>query len=1490
MSQVIDKIKEKYPAYAEVPDDQLTLKIAEKYPQYLDADPEFKADYGRLAIGASISAAQQGTAQLTRVLSSPAAGEAAQEGRMPGPTPAGTPPDAPTDTLRPQTAYERFRFGPVGQALLGKTSIEREHFKTGMGPIEGLTHGINLDLKPSDIAEAARQFTAAQLGVAPDKLAPKPTDESVAQAMHGSKTAALTIGSVKGLEDLDSFFTSPMGVATLGIGTLPKVAQRMIALGFSAQMARSTPEIARQLGEEYGKPEDQRDYQKIGNLTTQAIATTGFTVAGVLHGVMPGKPQIETVADNISKTAPATAEALQQQGENAIQRQTTKVLQPVQPQPGESKGEVPAQGTSAEAGTRSEPALSAETQERVNDVNRYNDLTQQFRALTLEKKFAPEGQAIQKQIEQVKNKYGGKPPTEPEYVTHAAYTDEDGNVHVGANHPEILEKLGVEGFDERESRNTPQFGYRTNLRPFVGRVEGGEVATASGQNMEPFEPGEQVHSDQIESTTEPGKALGDAVSPPVIQAGAAHITEIPETGAGGEKYGISAAVRAERAQAGQVAPIESGTSVKAADSIVMGREMNAADPGLPERFMQQFESDPNKNTSKAMIASVRAHGESLARAAREAEGRFGTDSPEWREADERLNQWDKRTKPIQTEWASQGEAQQGWTDLDTGSISGLQRERRRLTDKFFTDEEKTKAGDLAKQVRDAEEETNAANEALNDELRANDSPETRAQRDRDRASTAIDAANKAQETVEDLQKQSDEAIGQEEKTTTRTKLKAAESQRDAAQAEVAEAAKEEAKSQAAADEHQKLLDAGEKARKDLEAAHKAVKDAAAAVEDARKSTKSVEQVQLDAARRAFDAANKVVREAAVARANAENKARVAKVVRDQKTANVQVKAARSAEAAAVKVLRDAASARAKAETKARVAEAARAKGVESVQVKAALKAQEAVWKTLREAARRAAAAERKILGDSSIPVWNRAKSYLTEYDADGRQVPAAIRFDDLRNKIAADLGMTTDKVTRLLARSKRMKYLTDDAWIKQQRERNIKTKAKLWVQGLDMPAYEKFIRALPRVLFKIRVGFHGTVALGTHAPAVAFDPRFWGTYVRDFGNMYKMVGSRGFYEAQMQDLLRRKNFVTAKRGGLVVDPFKHEDFKSPGFASDTADKISKAMSDSLGVDPKWFSQMGERGYSILKVLRMDMFDQHWDALPKSLQTDEMAKSIADGVNHITGVVQTPAPFKAELVAFAPKLQMSRGAFLFGDPLRAGRTGLRAGVGAAQRGLGISGPMPEVTPAEAHFAIEQLKSKAYMAATLGSLLALNQGILMLSDSKQKVNFTDPFRSDFGKFKIAGLNVSYGNPLITMFRLPIRLGTLAVGPGGKLRKIIYPDEDAARIAWEYLRSQASPAFSLVLDQVFREDWQKRQLPNSERPEPKRLAAQGIGPYTQGEYWTQQALPIPAQEFMREVWQDGFGMTSEQAKSYGKAALSTVFMAGTGGRVSKDTEAPQ
>ena len=112
------------------------------------------------------------------------------------------------------------------------------------------------------------------------------------------------------------------------------------------------------------------------------------------------------------------------------------------------------------------------------------------------------------------------------------------------------------------------------------------------------------------------------------------------------------------------------------------------------------------------MAITRAHGEELASAGEQIESQFGKDSPEYHAAFKALSDWDARTKPMQTEWHKAGMAQQGETDIDTGSFTGLQRAYKNSTGKDFTPGQADTAEGLSKKVKKATAEADTAKQRL----------------------------------------------------------------------------------------------------------------------------------------------------------------------------------------------------------------------------------------------------------------------------------------------------------------------------------------------------------------------------------------------------------------------------------------------------------------------------------------------------------------------------------------------------------------------------------------------------------------------------------------------------------------------------------------------------------------------------------------------------------------------------------------------------------
>jgi hypothetical protein len=866
--------------------------------------------------------------------------------------------------------------------------------------------------------------------------------------------------------------------------------------------------------------------------------------------------------------------------------------------------------------------------------------------------------------------------------------------------------------------------------------------------------------------------------------GSPSVRQGPDTGGGwaegdgGDVYGIAQRVREARAKAGQVAPVASGQGVSAEAAVDWGREI-LKNGGDAEKALRQFESD--KKTSFDLIAVARAKGEELAKAARNIEEKFGTDSKEFRMAQKALSDWDTRTKSIQTEWHKQGMAQQGETDIDTGSFTGIARAVREVTGEDLNSAQAKTAKQIAKGVADADKAVEPAK--VNLQTAIDNLTETGAPRYSD---TIIKIAEKI---VSSLDKRADAA---------RARIRA------------------RAFTFSANIDPTVLRDVAE-----IGASH----IAHWGLDFAKWSKVMVDEFgdKINPhLKTIFDASQKLVD--AEGDKHGPNAETVKKAVK--KTGGTK---APTDLAEQQKVFQDYQS----------------GKPMTPIQVKT---------------------------------LWQRAKDeYINGGDTN---------MGDTVHKLADDLGIPAKDVLSGLSQTKQVKRIADDVWQKQRQARLLKQSAKRWVEHSQETWLQKVLPATAKTLFTLKVNMHGTVAMGTHAPLVVATHPI--VFANNFGKMYKLVASPEYFEMQKSALARRPNYNIAQRNGLVNDMNKMEDFNDPQLAQGFPKMAAwfKAQLDRVHLGR--FQGMGTRGYSVLKILRQDLFDHEWDKLSESQKSDSMAKAISDSVNHITGVTKAGAGQlgkAASYALFAPKLEASRVAVMVADPLKAANSLIKMG---------------NMTEAEKWFVKNQFKEKAKVAAVGFGLLLANQQLNNLFGDKKKLNGVpaslggggwNPMASDFMKFRVAGMNFAWGSPFLTMARLPLRLYQIGAGSGGKTKYLIYPDESMYKTAGSYLRTQASPFLSPIISVITKGDYADRPLPQipgygEPPPVPKRLAAQGVKPYTWPEFLSDIVLPIPVEQAMNDIWHSHeLSNTEQQDHALTKAFVTGIIMAGTGGRVSDD-----
>jgi hypothetical protein len=930
--------------------------------------------------------------------------------------------------------------------------------------------------------------------------------------------------------------------------------------------------------------------------------------------------------------------------------------------------------------------------------------------------------------------------------------------------PEAAATPEVSDASSQPSTATVYGDVRTQPVAGEGQVpvqESGEGVRPNIQEGTPAAPGTRIVPPEAEQARVPLEQ--PSIPGEVVGMGGATPSEFSPEVATPDVYGIAERVRESRAAAGQVEPVEPGQGIAAKDSVEAGRQLIQSGVD-PIKVMDEFEK--TKRLSSEDMAVSRAYGETLAAQARTIEETKGTGSPEYQKAYDELSAWDKRSKAMQTEWHKSGMAQQGMTDLDTGSFTGLAREFKDQTGKDFSKGQEKVAQRKAKSVKEVKAEEQQAREVF---VKA--TQETR--------------------SLTDAEKAAQQAVWRQHREAAIRGAKAENAKRLA----------------------------------DIDRA-----DAVMAVQEAAK-------------KRAQDAVNKTLTGMAKKAADLENAKRV-------KAADDRLKIAEAA--------------RKKADIKLRKAQA-----------------------EIRNAAIKAVRANNKLrVLKADLPdwAWTKAKEYI---------VTGHENLNDIVAKIGTDTGLSNKQVLDALGKDKRKKYLADDLWKKQQRVRLLDQSAKRWLKQQQMPFLLRKGEQLASGMFNLKIGggLHGFVALGTHAPMMFFRPNLAKLYIQKYGQMASMIKNRAFYEASIQDLQRRPNYRRAQEAGLGNNPYMFEDFSTGTMAP---------WKKFLGVDKLQAALgAGNRGYSVLKFLRQDLFDLAWDKLNLTEKTPEMAKVIATIANHETGWSQKAGFRGAHLGLFAPRLLMAKTGYVFGDPLKA------LGVAAKMAASTVSN-WEKATPAEKYFAAHVFKEKATVIATMASMLAINQAILSALGSDQKINGVpeelggkgfDPMASDFLKFKGAGKTVSYGNSFIALARLPLRIQA-NIENKSKLNKIVYEDENVYKTIGNFARTQLSPAAGAATDLAFGRDFQGRPLPSKgfgtmegDSNVPKRLRAQGVQPYTWPEYLTVTALPIPLAEAMHDVWHDGYGLDEKGVDWMQKlwAIIQTIpetgAMALTGARIGED-----
>lgn len=137
-------------------------------------------------------------------------------------------------------------------------------------------------------------------GMSAQDLALKLVPESAKQTTAGK----IAVGTQKGVNEAVKGFVSPLGIATLGLGSLPKAAQSLISAAFATHMATTLPEQTK-LAVQAIK---EGDTEKAAQYITGTALTGAFVGLAGKHAITSGKEVLTDFKMEAAKeVGPATA-------------------------------------------------------------------------------------------------------------------------------------------------------------------------------------------------------------------------------------------------------------------------------------------------------------------------------------------------------------------------------------------------------------------------------------------------------------------------------------------------------------------------------------------------------------------------------------------------------------------------------------------------------------------------------------------------------------------------------------------------------------------------------------------------------------------------------------------------------------------------------------------------------------------------------------------------------------------------------------------------------------------------------------------------------------------------------------------------------------------------------------------------------------------------------------------------------------------------------
>lgn len=471
-----------------------------------------------------------------------------------------------------------------------------------------------------------------------------------------------------------------------------------------------------------------------------------------------------------------------------------------------------------------------------------------------------------------------------------------------------------------------------------------------------------------------------------------------------------------------------------------------------------------------------------------------------------------------------------------------------------------------------------------------------------------------------------------------------------------------------------------------------------------------------------------------------------------------------------------------------------------------------------------------IKDDERITIWKWAKENGIDHGLPIEKVGDAINQHFFN-------GMAKPEwITDILSgRKTPFRQLSDEAWRKQYNRRQIVLQAQDLAREQGRSPIAKTLQRLWDIPRSAAVFGHGVVFPVTHGGDLALRPQSWGVFMRGLLNTWTKSWSPAKTERLLDAMKRQPLFDTALRSGLDVS--------------------ERSPTDQILLGKK--GSPGQRAWSILKAMRFELWNHEMQrrtnpSMPQE-QVLEIGKNLAEWANHATGSAKGPISNLGGNVLFGPKLTQSKLNRIFVDPAKT---------------ISTFANWKNATAGEKAVAWTRLSgAMQYLGTGLG-MLAVNQGVLMATNQKDRINFTDPTKGDFLAFKAGGLEWSLPGMHSELKTLG-KILAATFGDSKEVNKLYRSRQNAwSEILGQYLMGKVSPAISTAKEIATGQDFLGRPLPwvhvEPAKTAKGRESQAKHPPYRWDEYLLSHG-PIPLQGPIKYAY--------EQLRSRGASAMDAM-----------------